>query len=402
MTHKYIEGGKAPIYAWVEGVELEEKAKEQLINVASLPFIYKHVAVMPDCHLGVGATIGSVAATLGAIVPSITGVDLGCGCLATRINENPETLLKNPANIRSIIEKSVPHGRTNNGGKTDRGAWHDAPLRTACAWNAIEPAFAKIVSKHPDIAKSNNINHLGTLGTGNHFIEVCLDEFNRPWIMLHSGSRGVGNRIGSYFIERAKKGMEKYFIKLDDPNLAYLPEETPDFDDYIEAMIWAQNYAKVNREVMMNNILDSLRSVGFNAFVEDRIDCHHNFCAKEHHFGKNVWVTRKGAVRARTTDKGIILGSMGAKSFIVKGKGNKDSFETCSHGAGRKMSRGEAKKRFTVDDHKKAMVGIEARTDSDVIDETPGAYKSIEKVMEAQQDLIEIVHTLKQYVVVKG
>jgi tRNA-splicing ligase RtcB len=307
--------------------------------------------------------------------------------------------------LRTAIERAVPHGRTDNGGRNDRGAWRSPPPRNAAAWAQLEPRYSEIVAKHPRLGRGNDSNHLGTLGTGNHFIEVCLDEAENVWVVLHSGSRGVGNRIGQFFIELAKKDMQKFMINLPDKDLAYLPEGSENFEDYVKAVHWAQSYAMTNRELMMASILDALRESNllppFSADVEV-VNCHHNYVAIEEHYGERVFVTRKGAVRAGKEDLGIIPGSMGAKSFIVRGKGNPESFESCSHGAGRVMSRGEAKRRFTVEDHIRATEGVECRKDKDVIDETPAAYKSIEAVMEAQKDLVDVVHTLKQLVVVKG
>jgi tRNA-splicing ligase RtcB len=253
--------------------------------------------------------------------------------------------------------------------------------------------------------RGNDMNHLGTLGTGNHFIEVCLDESEAVWFMLHSGSRGVGNRMGSYFIELARKDMQRFYINLPDIDLAYFPEHTDHFDDYVEAVEWAQDYARANRDLMMEQIIGAVRNSGqvrpFNAEVK-AINCHHNYVARESHYGANVLVTRKGAVRAREGDMGIIPGSMGARSFIVRGKGNPESFHSCSHGAGRAMSRNEAKRRFTIADHERMTAGVECRKDADVIDETPAAYKPIDAVMAAQADLVDIVHTLRQVVCVKG
>jgi tRNA-splicing ligase RtcB len=307
--------------------------------------------------------------------------------------------------LRDVIERAVPHGRTDNGGRNDRGAWQNPPVRIVDAWAKLEPKYAKLVERHPRLGKGNDLAHLGTLGTGNHFIEVALDEAQHVWIVLHSGSRGVGNRIGQFFIELAKEDMRKWMINLPDQDLAYLPEGTDHFHDYVKAVHWAQSYAMTNREVMMANILEAVRASAllppFEADLEV-VNCHHNYVAEEEHYGERVFVTRKGAVRAGEDDLGIIPGSMGAKSFIVRGKGNKESFESCSHGAGRAMSRAEAKRRFTVDDHIRATAGIECRKDEDVIDETPAAYKSIDAVMQAQSDLVDVVHTLKQVVVVKG
>jgi tRNA-splicing ligase RtcB len=395
----------APIKAWTRGVPVEEEAKQQLRNIASLPFIYRWIAVMPDVHLGKGATVGSVIPTTKAIIPAAVGVDIGCGMMAVRTSLNARDLPDDLRALRSTIERAVPHGRTANGGSNDRGAWRKPPPRNAAAWAELLPQYKDIVSRHPRLGQGNDANHLGTLGTGNHFIEVCLDEAESVWIVLHSGSRGVGNRIGQFFIELAKQDMRKLMVNLPDQDLAYLPEGTANFDDYVQAVHWAQAYAMKNRELMMASILEALRASNLlPAFSADAevVNCHHNYVAVEEHYGQRVYVTRKGAVRAGKNDLGIIPGSMGAKSFIVRGKGNPESFESCSHGAGRAMSRTEAKRRFTLDDHARATEGIECRKDAAVIDETPAAYKSIEAVMQAQSDLVDIVHTLKQVVVVKG
>ena len=395
----------SPIKAWTRGVPVEDEARQQLLNIASLPFIFRWIAVMPDVHLGKGATVGSVIPTTKAIIPAAVGVDIGCGMMAVRTSLNARDLPDDLHGIRTAIERAVPHGRTDNGGRNDRGAWRTLPSRNIEAWLRLEPRYSEIVAKHPKLGRGNDANHLGTLGTGNHFIEVCLDEADHVWIVLHSGSRGVGNRIGQFFIELAKKDMRKFMINLPDQDLAYLPEGTEHFDDYVEAVHWAQSYAMTNRELMMASILDALRASEllppFSADAEV-VNCHHNYVAIEEHYGQRVYVTRKGAVRAGKNDLGIIPGSMGAKSFIVRGKGNPESFESCSHGAGRAMSRTEAKRRFTIEDHVRATEGIECRKDADVIDETPAAYKSIDAVMQAQSDLVDVVHTLRQLVVVKG
>lgn len=405
-----------PIKMWTDHVPVEESAIQQLKNVASLPFIHKHVAVMPDCHWGHGATVGSVIATVGAIVPAACGVDLGCGLVAVKTSLRASQLPDNLFALRSTIEAAVPHGRTNNGGAGDRGAWGEPSAVIADAWakhdfrdtridHSLAARFEQICRKHPKIEKSNNVQHLGTLGTGNHFIEICTETgCDYLWVMLHSGSRGVGGRIGSYFIEMAKEDMKRWFIHLPDKDLAYLPEGTEHFADYVEAVEWAQDFARENRRLMLDatckSIADTL-GIPFT-FLESAIQCHHNYIARESHFGQNVIVTRKGAVRARVGDLGIIPGSMGAKSFIVRGKGNPESFHSCSHGAGRAMSRTEAKKRFTLEDHVAAVAGVECRLDAEVIDETPAAYKSIADVMRSQEDLVEIVAELKQVLCVKG
>ncbi|MBL8672497.1 MAG: RtcB family protein [Alphaproteobacteria bacterium] len=393
-----------PIKAWIKGVPIEAKAIEQLRNTASLPFVFKHVAVMPDAHVGIGCTVGSVVATRGAIIPAAVGVDIGCGMAATRTSLKASDLPDSLAAIRSEIEAAVPHGRSDKGGREDVGAWREEiPAPALAAWGAIEERYKAIQERHPKIAHHRAPGHLGTLGTGNHFVELCLDEADRLWVMLHSGSRGPGNRIGSYFIELAKKDMRRWFINLPDEDLAYLPDGTEHFGAYVEAVKWAQDYARRNREIMLAAVLGVLRrhwpDLDTDSFA---VNCHHNYVAKEEHFGSSVWVTRKGAVRAGEGELGIIPGSMGAKSFIVRGKGNPESFRTCSHGAGRRMSRTEAKARFTVEQHAAATAHVECRKDAGVIDETPGAYKDIDAVMAAQCDLVEIVHTLRQVLCVKG
>jgi len=407
QTHNVInpETG-VPIRTWTRGVLLDPEAEKQLRNVAQMPFVFRWVAAMPDVHWGIGATIGSVIPTKGAIIPAAVGVDIGCGMMALQTTLNARDLPDNLRNVRDAIEKAVPHGRTNHGAKGDRGAWHDIPEASASVWaSSLKPVYDSIREKHRSLDRGSDVNHLGTLGTGNHFIEVCLDESNNVWLMLHSGSRGVGNRIGTYFIELAKRDMQRFYVNLPDKDLAYFPEHTPHFDDYVEAVSWAQDFARWNRQLMMDAILGALRYSGEVPAFEtaaEVINCHHNYVAREKHYGENVLVTRKGAVRARQGDMGIIPGSMGARSYIVRGKGNPESFNSCSHGAGRAMSRHEAKRRFTVEDHIRMTEGVECRKDRDVIDETPAAYKSIDAVMAAQSDLVEIVHTLKQVVCVKG
>lgn len=400
-----FEGKYVPIKAWIDGVEFEDSAREQVQNLTHLPFLFKHVAVMPDVHMGRGATVGSVIATTGAIIPAAVGVDIGCGMIAQRTSLTASDLPDDLSDLRSRIEAAVPHGRTDHGQRNDKGAWQTQPPQAvSAAWSELETAFRAIVDKHPRVDHRRTLGHLGTLGTGNHFIEICLDEEQRVWVMLHSGSRGVGNLIGTYFIELAKADMRRYFVNLPDEDLAYLPEGTQHFDDYVTAVHWAQDYAMTNRRIMLEDVLDAMKQeTGLDIVTdESAVNCHHNYVARESHFGKNVLVTRKGAVRAREGDLGIIPGSMGVKSFIVRGKGNRDSFTSCSHGAGRRMSRTAAKKRFTVAEHEAATSGVNCRKDAGVIDETPGAYKSIDDVIEAERDLIDVVHTLKQVVCVKG
>jgi tRNA-splicing ligase RtcB (3'-phosphate/5'-hydroxy nucleic acid ligase) len=405
-THNIISSKDGvPVRAWTRGVVLDPEAEKQLRNVAQLPFIFRWIAAMPDVHWGIGATVGSVIPTQGAIIPAAVGVDIGCGMIAVQTTLNARDLPDNLKKIRVAVETAVPHGRTDNGRRNDRGAWHDIPAKNAEVWATLKPAYDILRQKHPTLNRGNDVNHLGTLGTGNHFIEICLDESENVWFMLHSGSRGVGNRIGTYFIELAKRDMRRFFINLPDQDLAYFPEHTVHFDDYVEAVGWAQDYARWNRHLMMEAVVSAVRNSGevpaFEAELEV-INCHHNYVARENHYGENVLVTRKGAVRAREGDLGIIPGSMGARSYIVRGKGNPESFTSCSHGAGRAMSRNEARRRFTVEDHIRMTEGVECRKDSDVIDETPAAYKPIDAVMAAQADLVEVVHTLRQVVCVKG
>ncbi len=398
----------APIKSWTKGVPFEEQARQQLRNIASLPFIHKWVSVMPDVHLGKGATIGTVVATLGAVIPAAVGVDIGCGMMAVKTSLKAKQLPDSLAAIRGAIEAAVPHGRSSGRGrrlpKRDKGAWGEFPEDVVEAWKILMPGFERLCEQHKLLKNTNNVSHLGTLGTGNHFIEVCIDEGDDVWFMLHSGSRGVGNRIGTHFIEVAKKDMERWMINLPDRDLAYLPEGSEHFKQYVEAVEWAQEYARINREVMMARVIAAVRSempIAFETHVQ-AVNCHHNYVSRESHYDKNVLLTRKGAVRARKGELGIIPGSMGAKSFIVRGLGNDESFHSCSHGAGRVMSRTQAKKVVSLAEHEAATAGVECRKDAGVIDETPAAYKSIDLVMEAQKDLVEVMYTLRQVVCVKG
>ncbi|WP_174493598.1 RtcB family protein [Acinetobacter sp. Marseille-Q1623] len=393
-----------PIKMWTKGVPVDEKSKDQLLKTAQMPFIYKWMAVMPDVHVGIGATIGSVIPTKGAIIPAAVGVDIGCGMMAARTSLTASDLPDNLHALRTELERLIPHGMTKGRGRRDRGSWDTPTERVDQAWAELVTDFEYICAKHPRLKNTNNHKQLGTLGTGNHFVEICLDEHQQVWIMLHSGSRGVGNAIGNHFIELARKDMQKHFINLPDKDLAYLVEGTEHFDDYWFAVGWAQRFAMKNRELMMEAAVQALRIIinkPFNAKVE-AVNCHHNYVDKEEHFGQEVLVTRKGAVRARLGEYGIIPGSMGAKSFIVKGKGNQESFCSCSHGAGRVHSRTAAKKLFTVQDQIEQTQGVECRKDEAVIDEIPSAYKPIEDVMKAQSDLVEVVYTLNQVVCVKG
>ncbi len=406
MTFQLFIAGGAPIKAWVDGVPYEDEARKQVERTSRLPVV-SSIAIMPDVHAGIGATVGSVVATRDAIIPAAVGVDIGCGMMAVRTALTASMLPSDLRALRDAIEKRIPHGRTNDGGPGDRGAWSDLPARVANAWStSLASDFAVLTEKNAKVGSANAAKHLGTLGTGNHFVEVCLDEEDRVWVMLHSGSRGVGNRIGSIFIARAKDEMRSLDRAMpEDQDLSYVIEGTEAFDDYVRAVSWAQRFAMVNRELMMAAALDAMASI-FPDFAlaadEIAVNCHHNYVAKEMHGSESVWITRKGAVRAGKGDLGIIPGSMGARSFIVRGLGNADALESCSHGAGRLMSRTAAKKRFTLADHAEATKGVECRKDEGVLDETPMAYKAIESVMKAQADLVEIVHTLKQVVCVKG
>lgn len=402
-TYQLLEvaNGK-PVKAWIEGVPLEPDARQQLLNTARMPFIFKHMAVMPDVHLGKGSTIGSVIPTQGAIIPAAVGVDIGCGMIAARTSLVAADLPDNLFGLRSAIEKAVPHGKTF--GRRDQGAWEHVPNAADQAWSAMAGRFKAITDKYPKLEKTNNRAHLGTLGGGNHFIEVCLDEVNRVWFMLHSGSRGVGNAIGNLFIELAQADMRQHIANLPDRSLAYFEEGSRHYDDYVEAVGWAQDFARQNRELMMQAVIATARQVirkPFEANLE-AVNCHHNYVQKEQHFGEEILVTRKGAVSAQKGQLGIIPGSMGAKSFIVRGLGNEEAFCSCSHGAGRTMSRTQAKKQFTVEDQARATAHVECRKDKDVIDEIPMAYKDIDAVMHAQRELVEVVHTLRQVVCVKG
>ena len=393
-----------PVKMWTKGVPVEAEAQQQLANAAKLPIVFKHIAAMPDVHLGIGATIGSVIPTIHAIIPAAVGVDIGCGMMAAKTTLRAEDLPDSLATLRTAIERAVPHGSAPKNRGRDPGAWDTPPDLVDQKWATLVDEFNALCELHPRLEKTNNRKHLGTLGTGNHFVEVCLDEVGFVWFMLHSGSRGVGNAIGNHFIELAKKDAELHQRNLPDKDLAYFEEGARYFGDYVRGVSWAQKFAMSNREVMMANLIATVRKViakPFEAHVE-AVNCHHNYVQKEHHFGEDVFVTRKGAVSAKRGEMGIIPGSMGARSFIVRGLGNPESFESCSHGAGRVMSRTKAKKLYSVADQIKATEGVECRKDEGVIDEIPMAYKDIDAVMAAQKDLVEVVHTLKQIVCVKG
>lgn len=394
------EQGNKPIKAWIDTKEdgspnIEDSALSQLRNLSRLPFIHSNgVAVMPDVHAGIGSTVGTVIATDKAVIPAAVGVDIGCGMNAVRLSLKAHQLPDNLSIIRSAIESAVPLGK---GGQTDVYASNNLK---ELPFNVLTELFK---GDRVQAYKKYN-SQVGTLGSGNHFIELCIDEEDYVWVMLHSGSRGIGNMIGSSFITKAKKNMEKFFISLPDADLAYFPEDTEDFKEYIEAVNWAQDYALENRKVMLRNVLKALHENITVEFVEsmEAVNCHHNYVQKENHFGRNLWVTRKGAVSAKKGEFGIIPGSMGQKSYIVKGKGKLESYCSCSHGAGRVMSRTQAKKSFSLVDLVEQTKGVECRKDIDVLDEIPSAYKNLDVVMENQKDLIEVVHTLKAVLCIKG
>ncbi len=388
--------GKVPVKIYTD--EIEYEAIDQLIKVSQLPFIHSHIAAMPDVHSGKGATIGSIIPTKGAIIPAAVGVDIGCGMQAVRLKMKRKDLPKKLAKLRATIEDLVPIGFTmNQPGNAHKKACKDLDAR-----------LDAIVKKHPELMKMVKnlpqtwVCQMGTLGGGNHFIEVCIDQQDSVWIMLHTGSRGLGNAMGRYFISLAKRNMPPE-VNLPNKDLAYFTEGTELFDDYVETVLWAQDYAKTNRDVIMQEVLSVVdKSSSYHQLKRNIIDCHHNYVAQETHFGEKVFVTRKGAIRAAKGEIGIIPGSMGAKSFIVEGIGNEDSFQSCSHGAGRKMSRSKAKRSFTKKDLEVQTKGIECRKDKDVLDEIPSAYKNIDSVMKKQSDLVEIKYTLKQVVCIKG
>lgn len=385
---------RVPVKIWAPVEEVESAAMEQLKNTASLPFVFKHVAAMPDVHLGFGATVGSVIATQGAICPAAVGVDIGCGMIAAKTSLYPEQVLDILPKIRASIERSIPVGFSVN----------KVISPTVEGWSRWKEIADIEFTDAALIARA--LSQMGSLGGGNHFIELCLDTERNVWVMLHSGSRNIGKTLAERHIDSAKGLMKKMLIELADPDLAYLPEATAEFDAYWKALQWCQDYAYQNRQEMMARVLKDLSYAvyGENGKIttDITVNCHHNYCEREHHFGQNVLVTRKGAVRARENDMGIIPGSMGTRSYIVKGLGNPDSFNSCSHGAGRRMSRGEAKRRFTVEDLIQQTSGIECRKDEDVLDEIPAAYKDIDRVMANQTDLVSIVATLKQVLCVKG
>ncbi len=403
MAYEEVLGGNVPIKAWTEGVKFEEHAKIQLRYVAMLPIIFRHIAVMPDVTPERGSTVGSVIPTVKAIIPAAVGVDIGCGMVAWRSTLTSHDVSDNAQEIHDAILDVVPVP-TSDKRKHNDGSWEDTPRDIAEIWTGMNPDWRRIVGRHGRASAKDVHKQLGTLGGGNHFIEVCIDEEDRVWFMLHSGSRRAGNAIGTYFIELARKDMMRQQVRLPNMDLAYLSEGSEHFDDYVFAVKWAQNFAAVSRDIMMHRIVRILRKkLGVKFMMdEEAINCHHNYVEKETHFGEEVYVTRKGAVSARLGQLGIIPGSMGTESFIVRGLGNEESFMSCSHGAGRTMPRGEAGQRITLEQHRKDTAGIVCRKDRGVVDESPSAYKEVNAVMAAQTDLVEKVHTLKQIVNIKG
>ncbi len=394
---QHIDEGRVPVKVYTG--EIEPQARAQLVNISKLPTVHHHVAAMPDVHLGIGATVGSVIPTRQAIIPAAVGVDIGCGMMAARLSLTQNDVSeKELRKVFDQISRDVPVGFGQ----------HDERDVRSEAVKPFKKNLSSILHKHAGIQKrvgknSHWTRQLGTLGGGNHFIEVCLDESGGVWAMLHSGSRGIGNAIGSYFIELAKKDAERNNVQLPDRDLAYFPEGAQHFDDYVEAVGWAQDYARANREEMMDLVLEAMRRhLPSFEVMREAVNCHHNYVERERHYGEDVWLTRKGAIRARAGELGIIPGSMGARSYIVRGKGSAESFDSCAHGAGRRMSRNAAQKCFSVQDLQKQTHGVICRKDKGVLDEIPGAYKDIDEVMANQSDLVEVVHTLKQVLCVKG
>ncbi|MCY4661398.1 MAG: RtcB family protein [Acidobacteria bacterium] len=396
-VRQVLDRGGVPVKVFTDDVD--EASLQQLGAVSRLPIVVGHVAAMPDVHLGIGATVGSVIPTRRALIPAAVGVDIGCGMSAARLTLDAARLPDSLRPVRAAIEDAVPVGF----------AAHQQPVADDAVLDALQPGVEHILERHPAVGKRlRNVRHkwprqLGTLGGGNHFIEVCLDEADQVWVMLHSGSRGVGNLLGRHFIALARRDMERHLARLPAKDLAYLQEGSDHFADYVDAVTWAQRYALENRRLMMARILGALRTClpPFRV-AGTAVECHHNYVAEEEHFGEPVYVTRKGAIRAGRGDLGIIPGSMGARSYIVRGRGSRESLESCAHGAGRRMSRSQAKAAFTAADLERQTAGVECRKDAGVLDEIPGAYKDIDTVMANSSDLVDIVHTLKQVVCVKG
>jgi len=395
--NKNAKNGVKPVKIYTR--DIDNKALTQLKNISELPIIHSHIAAMPDVHAGIGATVGSVIPTLSAVIPAAVGVDIGCGMMAVKLSISSSQLPDNLSPVREAIERAVPVGLRA----------HKSVCIRESVCKRLQSKVDYLHDKHPALLKMQKhrrhiwAKQMATLGSGNHFIEVCIDDGKGVWLMLHSGSRGLGNSIGRYFIQLAKKDMQSHIHNLPDKDLAYFQEGSRNFSDYIEAVNFAQEYARLNREEMMKLVLRSIQSYLPKFSVEKKaINCHHNYVSKEFHFGKDVYVTRKGAINAEEGKLGIIPGSMGAKSFIVRGLGSVDSFCSCAHGAGRVMSRTAAKKRFSRRDLIEQTQGVECRKDQHVVDEIPAAYKGIDAVMNNQSDLVAVEHTLKQVLCIKG
>ena len=374
---------------------IEPAAKQQLLNMAELPFVFKHIAVMPDCHLGKGATVGSVIATKGAVIPAAVGVDIGCGMIAVKTKFFAKDLPDSLEKTRTGIERRIPLGA---------GAFNKKLTTTAHK----RVAQLKASGRDYQAVDRRWTEALGSLGSGNHFIEISLDESEQVWVVLHSGSRGIGNKLAMKHIKTAQKLIDENRVQLKDRDLAYLVEGRKEFSDYITDLLWAQDFALLNREEMMDRVMTELsylfyKEDGHQADIElERINCHHNFTQRENHFNEDVWVTRKGAIQMKQGQKGVIPGSMGTRSYVVSGLENQMAYHSAPHGAGRRFSRGEARRRFTMDDFRKAMTGIECRHSAKLIDELPMAYKDIDEVVENSRELVKVEHTLRQLVNVKG
>jgi tRNA-splicing ligase RtcB len=383
------------IVTFLDPETIEPATKQQLLNMAELPFVFKHIAVMPDCHLGKGATVGSVIATKGAVIPAAVGVDIGCGMIAVKTKFFAKDLPDSLEKTRTGIERRIPLGA---------GAFNKKLTTTAHQ----RVAQLKASGRDYQAVDRRWTEAVGSLGSGNHFIEISLDESEQVWVVLHSGSRGIGNKLAMKHIKTAQKLMDENQVHLKDRDLAYLIEGRKEFSDYITDLLWAQDFALLNREEMMDRVMTELSHLfykedGHQADIElERINCHHNFTQRENHFNENVWVTRKGAIQMKQGQKGVIPGSMGTRSYVVSGLENQMAYHSAPHGAGRRFSRGEARRRFTMDDFRKAMAGIECRHSAKLIDELPMAYKDIDEVMENSRDLVKVEHTLRQLVNVKG
>ena len=388
------------IIAFLDPQTIEPQAKQQLLNISEMPFVFRHIAVMPDCHLGKGATVGSVIATKGAIIPAAVGVDIGCGMIAVKTKFFAKDLPDDLKQVREGIERRIPL----SAGKFNREIGETAARRIL----QLKESETKVADDYYSAIDERWEFALGTLGSGNHFIEICLDETDKVWVVLHSGSRGIGNKLATKHIKIAQELMEDMFIQLKDPDFAYLPENRQEFRDYIFDLLWAQDFALLNREEMMDRVMTELsylfyKENGHQKEIElERVNCHHNFTQQEHHFGQDVWLTRKGAIQMKKGQLGVIPGSMGTRSYIVSGLENPLAYHSAPHGAGRRFSRTEARKRFTMEDMDKAMQGIEFRRSEEFLDEIPGAYKDIDEVMENSKQLVKVEHTLRQVLNVKG